>query len=93
MQLVVLNLRFKFKGDKHIENTVETYLDSQIHPFLMRSNYQIRIVVGKGIGSKKLFGGKNLLRVLTENYLRKLDLAWRNGNHFEGQEGVIIVEG
>ena len=71
---------------------VEGYLDRFLRLYLYRERVALRIVVGKGINSSSSIQGTNPLRYYTEQYLRRLDLPHRNGQLWEGQEGVIIVE-
>lgn len=93
MYKVVLNLRGKFVKEQLIQEDIEKTLDKIIYPLLRRTNYRVTIIVGKGNSSSSMIQGKNLIRYYTEIYLEKVGIDWRNGNHFEGQEGVIIVEG
>ena len=88
-----LNLRAKsFAGQESLQQEVEGYLDRFLRPHLYRERVILRIVVGKGINSSTYIQGTNPLRHYTERYLRRLGLAYRNGQLWEGQEGVIIVE-
>jgi hypothetical protein len=93
MKNQTLNLRgIDFQNDPNIQNSIEVILDGFLVSFLNKKNLNLSIIVGKGVNSKNLIKGKNILRFYTENYLNILGLSWRNGNYFEGQEGVIIVE-
>ena len=88
-----LNLRAKsFVGGESLQQEVEGYLDRFLRPHLYRDRAQLRIVVGKGINSNTRIDGVNPLRYYVETYLRRLGLPYRNGQLWEGQEGVIIVE-
>lgn len=88
-----LNLRnTQFQNSNHIQQEVEHLVDSFVRPFLQQRNMALRIIVGKGVNSKRFINGKNPLRYYTENYLNILGLNWRNGQQWEGQEGVVIVE-
>lgn len=88
-----LNLRAKsFVGGESLQQEVEGYLDRFLRPHLYRDRVVLRIVVGKGVNSATYIQGRNPLRYYTEQYLRRLNLSYRSGQLWEGQEGVIIVE-
>lgn len=88
-----LNLRsHQFHNRSHLQQEVEHIIDNFVGRFLHQRNIMLRIIVGKGVNSKNFINGKNPLRYYTEQYLNSLNVPWRNGQHWEGQEGVIIVE-
>ena len=55
------------------------------------STADLRIVVGKGLGSKKFINGKNSLRYYTELYLDGMSIEYKEGSYIDGQEGVIRI--
>ena len=91
----VLNLRGqRFDPGFDLQNQVELILDKFISKFLVsnRQNLQIKIIVGKGLSSKKLIKGKNPLRFYTETYLNNMGLSYSSAPEFDGGSGVILVE-
>jgi hypothetical protein len=74
-----------------LEIELEFKLDSFLRPLLNLKSCKIEIVVGKGLNSKRFINGKNPLRFYTEKYLQKLNLDYKEGGYFEGQDGVLIV--
>jgi hypothetical protein len=80
------------KGET-VEEAVIRILDRFMVRFLTKKTVDISIIVGKGLGSKKLIQGKNPLRYYTEQYLIRVGCTWTNGNIYsEGQEGVIRIK-
>jgi hypothetical protein len=94
LNLAILNLRTSYAGEPSIEEIVWQRLDKFIYPYLItkRTDYiDLRIIVGKGLGSRNSIDGKNPIRYYTERYLDQIQVNWRNGDYYEGQEGVIVV--
>ena len=94
LNLAILNLRVSYRGEPSIEKIVWQRLDKFIYPYLIskRIDYMnLRIIVVKGLGSRNLIDEKNPIRYYTERYLDELGVTWRNGDYFEGQEGVIVI--
>jgi hypothetical protein len=73
------------------KEAVNRELDRFFTKWLMVKSVNLTIIVGKGLGSKKLINGKNPLRFYTEEYLNLLQIEWRNEKDWFGQEGVIKV--
>jgi|GEM_PF-3711150 len=92
----VLNLRgMSFDHNFDLQNQVERIVDQFLTPFLTTKNTNQpnpRIIVGRGLNSKKLIAGKNPLRYYTENYLNKIGLSFVSGLDLDGGEGVIVVQ-
>ena len=83
---------YKPKEPLFIQADIENLLDNFLTPFLVKPKiHQLRIVVGKGLRSKRSISGKNPLRFYVESYLNILGLAYKDAGLYDGQEGVIIV--
>lgn len=94
LNLAILNLRTSYNNEPSIEEVVWRRLDTFIYPYLIlkKADYiDLRIIVGKGLSSRNSIEGKNPVRYYTEKYLEQLQIEWRDGGYFEGQEGVIVV--
>ena len=78
-------------GESHQE-CVFRLVDKFITPYLFKPTANLRIIVGKGLGSKKFINGKNLLRYCTELYLDSVGIEYKEGSFIDGQEGVIKIE-
>jgi len=75
-----------------IQADIENLLDKFLTPFLVKPKAaQVRIVVGKGLRSKRSIAGKNPLRFYVENYLNGLGLQYADAGYYDGQEGAIVV--
>lgn len=91
----VLNLReqkFDLKFD--LEKQVDLILDRFISQFLntKQVGLRLKIIVGKGLNSKRFINKKTPLRFHTENYLRSLSLRFSDAPDFDGGYGVILVD-
>lgn len=74
------------------QDCVFRIVDKFVTPYLLKPTGKLRIIVGKGLGSKKFINGKNLLRYYVELYLNQVGLYYTEGEIFDGQEGVIKIE-
>jgi hypothetical protein len=77
-------------GESH-QDCVFRLVDKFITPYLFKPSVDLRIIVGKGLGSKNFINGKNSLRYYTELYLDGVGIEYKEGSYIDGQEGVIRV--
>lgn len=76
-----------------VEEVVFGELDRFLYPFLSgKKSGQVRIIVGRGLNSKRRIEGRNPMRYYTEKYLKNVGLTWRDGGYFDGQDGVLIID-
>ncbi len=88
-----------FRSEYHFfEKELEERIDKFLTPFLNqsyngRTNFRVKIIVGKGLNSKTFIENKNPIKFFTEKYLNKLGLDWKyEGLADFGNEGVILID-
>jgi len=76
-----------------IEDKIYRTLDTVFAPLLVKPGnvQQVKIIVGKGMNSKRLIQGKHPVKFYTEKYLSRLGFTWTYGGYFDGQEGTMVV--
>lgn len=91
----IINIRsiFQTKDSIHnLQHEIESTMDRRLAQFLYNKvETEITIIVGKGHNSDFFIEGKNPLRYYVENYLRKMNITFKDGDYHNGQEGVIII--
>ncbi len=93
----ILNLRSLVNSELDrfpLQELVFKQIDSFLYPLFKNKNSQlnqkVKIIIGKGINSKNKIQGKAPIRYYTELYLNKLGIVYKEGDYFDGQDGVLI---
>ncbi len=58
------------------ETELNNVLDKFLAPHLNKPNFQVKIIVGRGLNSTRFINKKNPLRYYTEQYLDQLKLEY-----------------
>jgi hypothetical protein len=88
-----------FRSEYHFfEKELEERIDKFLTPFLNqsyngRTNFRVKIIVGRGLNSTHFIEKKNPIKFFTEKYLDRLRLDWKyEGLDGFGNDGVILID-